>query len=766
MRQDDPTSSLRELRSLILDNVGESSAHSPGKTERGASGRYHPLKEHIEGVCALATEFGRETGLEEQAFILALLHDFGKIRVGFQRMLRGEKLAREEDKYHSAFGALALHVASKEKNSVWHSVLAALVLGHHGGPRNLRDVVHDRLPSVARGERELSREETEFAIGVGCEIAKLGTLLVDSGVSHLKSLMALSCLVDADWLDTEAHFDPRTARARRQKSPSDTFKTLETLVEARCAEFSDDTPVNAIRASVRASALDAAEKGPGLYTFTGPTGVGKTISSMSFAMKHAKVNNMQRVIYVAPYISVVDQNASVFENVLGTEYVLTHHSNVVYKLESGLPSQHKLGTNNWDFPVVCTTGVAFIEALFSNAPTRVRKLHSVANSVVLIDEAQFLPVDKMDVISAQLDSLVKDFNCSIVLMTATQPEVVVDKNPYKPERLRVWPRDAVEIVQGVDEVFKSLKRVEVIDSTQCETTPEALAENVIKDGQSALVVLNRKATASRVAKAMQPFLEPGELVHLSTAMCPAHRKKAIELVHEKLARGDRCVLVSTQVVEAGVDVSFPTGWRDVGPLDSIVQVKGRVNRSNEFGAGKLTVVNLGHQETKNLGEAYNNGRELALSVLRRGLDIDSPKVVSQYFRDITRPLDTNKLQKGRQGERVDLKRAVQALMFETVGKHFHMIDGEGQISIVVSYGAAEEILAGISGIDKNKTRELQPYTVSVRDGQFEKLQAADALHAVPVYQPGSSEEPGTIYVLKPEFYSPLYGVLLPETRKV
>jgi len=755
---------INPLRELIFSKIGTANAHSPGRADRGASGCYHTLKKHIDGVLTLARRFGRETGLEEQAAVLAALHDFGKTREGFQKMLRGERPDRKEDTYHSAFGALSLHTAARERGSLWYHVLSALVLGHHGGPKDFSNVVRDRIPSVARGEKELSLGEAVLAVEVGAELAKLETSFVDKDVSHLKSLMALSCLVDADWLDTEAHFDPAMAARRRKESPRNTFETLEFKVEARCAGFSADTPVNAIRATVRSSALSSAERVPWLYTFTGPTGVGKTFASMSFAMKHARVNDMQRVIYVAPYISVVDQNAAVFEDTLGTDYVLTHHSNVVYTPSKGLPSQHKLGTTNWDFPVVCTTGVAFIEALFSNTPTRVRKLHNVANSVILIDEAQFLPVDKMAVISAQLDSLVRDFNCSIVLMTATQPEVVVDKNPYKPERLRVWPRGAVEIVQDVDEVFKSLKRVEVVDDTQCETTPQALAEAVAREGKSALVVLNRKTTASKVAGVLESLLEPGELIHLSTTMCPAHRRKAIASVHEKLACGDKCVLVSTQVVEAGVDVSFPVGWRDVGPLDSIIQVKGRVNRSNEFGGGKLTVVNLGQIETKYLGEAYNSGRELALSVLRRGLDIDSPKVVSEYFRNNTRPLNTNKLQKGSESERVDLKRAIRDLMFKTVGDHFHMIDGEGQVSIVVNYGGAEKILSEASGIDKKKVKELQPYTVSVRDNQFERLLAAGALYEITVQQQ-DAREPGVIYVLKPEFYSGLYGVLVPEARK-
>lgn len=751
------------LPSSLSERLDKSYAHSPGKPEKGARGGYHRLSEHIRGVVEKASRFGSKIGMEVEASLLAFFHDLGKVRPGFQDMLFGEAPKEKSLSYHSAFGALCLNAASEEARSGGLNVLATLSLGHHGGPKDCIDGALPRFYRLRSLAGELSSSEVADASAAGRCVAALAPKVSPLITNHLHALMAFSCLVDADWLDTEEHFEPSTSLSRKGQEPAEAlFLELRQRLEERCSSFPKEGEVNAIRSAVREQAAAASKHPRGMFTFTGPTGVGKSLSAMTFAINHALQCGHERIVYAAPFISVVDQNAAVFEEVLGLEHVLTHHSNLVYKRSSPGVEQHRLGTQNWEYPVVCTTGVAFVETLFSNLPTRARRLHNLANSVILIDEAQFLPIDKMSVIARQLDSLVNHFGCSIVLMTATQPNVLLNKDPRVPEAERVWPRGCVEIVDNVGEVFQKLKRVEVVDARKTLSNQDLLVESIASGQSSALVVLNKKPTAASVTRKLVSLVGPEPVLHLSTSMCPAHRRDTIQEVVRRLGASERCILVSTQVVEAGVDISFPVGYRDLGPLDSIIQVKGRINRSGEFRTGILNIADLGEGEVRGLGEAYARGRSLASAVLSSRADIDDPRTVSEYFKNMTREMNTNKLQTSKSGRNINLLESLLRLRFETVGKHFHMIDDTDQTSVVVDYkGGARKLVGSSSAVPGAVVRLLQPFTVSLYTNKFERLLATGAVESVGIDRPG--QQPGAIYVLRPEFYSNLYGVVQEES---
>ena len=560
--------------------------------------RWQPLKTHLQAVSRLAKDFGRPMGLEAEAELAGLLHDLGKYARRFQDRLRNPAIHGINH-----WSAGAAHAAGTLK--AFSAAFA--VAGHHAG-----------IPALADGEslKDTVKRSTDARTWADCtncaeSIAQLlerqravdGIELPilapraapDRFAESLRARMVFSCLVDADFLDTEAHFNPAVA-AGRASLGLDPERALECL-QAHLAAKSGEGDLNWRRRQLLADCLSAAAKPPGLFTLTAPTGSGKTLSSLAFALRHAATHNaglpagdprrFRRVIVVIPYTSIIEQTAQVYrdllEPVFGTDYLLEHHSSVApreTKDDKGRDAEDerlrraRLAAENWSAPLVVTTSVQFFESLFSNRPSDCRKLHNIGRSVLLFDEVQTLPPKLVPSLLSAVRLLTDPsgpYGSSAVFMTATQPAFasVGKALPYG------WA--PVEISSEPDSMAEALRRTRI----QLPAANESLAWEEIaqrmRAGQQSLCVVNTTKDARRLFGLLKSP-DPEGCFHLSSRLCPAHRRQTLDDIRARLREGLPCRLVSTQLIEAGVDVDFPVAYRALGPLDSIIQTAGRCNR--------------------------------------------------------------------------------------------------------------------------------------------------------------------------------------------
>ncbi len=530
----------------------------------------------------------------------------------------------------------------------------------------------------------------------------------DALAADLFVRLVFSGLVDADFLDTEQHFAPERS-ARRMPAPG--LGVLWERFERRHAEtFAPPVPgdvVGEVRAEVYRQCIEAADGPRGIFRLTVPTGGGKTLSALAFALRHALRNNQRRVIAAVPYLTITEQTADAYRAALETprdvgRVVLEHHSEAFTGRDQDEVLEPamvwgRLAAENWDAPVVVTTTVQLFESLFANMPARCRKLHHLAGSVLILDEAQALPPHLLTPILDVLRELVAHYGVSVVLCTATQPAFgAIDA---------FTSVTATEIVPDAARLFRSLRRVRY-DWREAPTSWDTAADELRAERQ-ALAIVNTK----RDAVALLDALDDPHALHLSTSLCGAHRRAVIRAVRERLAESRPCRLVTTQVVEAGVDLDFPLVLRAVGPLDAVIQAAGRCNREGKQAEGRVVVF---QPEQGGLpGGAYRTATGQTLAVLGAGgFDPDDPATATAYFRALYGLLDTDR-------ERIQQHR--RSLDYPAVSRAFQMI--EPTESVVVRYGSASEQakvermldqIARRDGSGRHLLRSLQPYLVSVR----------------------------------------------------
>jgi CRISPR-associated endonuclease/helicase Cas3 len=527
-------------------------------------------------------ESGEANAARQWGYIAGLWHDLGKFPYEWQRYLaskadvHGDEATGRMD--HSTAGAV--HAASHAPYGV---LLAYAIAGHHAG---LADGtrLRDRLQKIELFEKSRgSAMEQEFPlegmipqppfkkqVGSKANAFALGFL----------ARMIFSCLVDADFLATEAFMGASRAECRPHW-PENTLARMEAAVEAHIAEKEEgaaSSAVNRQRRRVREACLEAAEREPGLFSLTVPTGGGKTLSSLAFALRHARRHGLERVIYVIPYTSIIEQNAAEFRDIfselsreIGAEVVLEHHSNLDPERET---LANRLMAENWDAPLVVTTNVQFFESLFAAKTSRCRKLHRIARSVVIFDEAQSLPVSLLSPCLSAMKALVRDFGSTLVLCTATQP--ALGRRESFP--IGFEEQEVREIIPGRDELFTALRRTRV-ESLGARSDAELVAHFEEQRSDSALFIVNLRKHARAL---YERLCDRSGAFHLSAQMCPEHRSEVLGEIRRRLVAGDPVVLVSTRVVEAGVDVSFPLLYRAEGGLDSLAQAAGRCNRHGEM----------------------------------------------------------------------------------------------------------------------------------------------------------------------------------------
>jgi CRISPR-associated endonuclease/helicase Cas3 len=690
---------------------------------------WQPLAEHLQNVASLARQLARSAAPENAHFHdlaewCGLLHDYGKYTDGFQEMIRTGKGKCP----HAIHGAVMAYSGPALKSiglSAPH--IAAAIAGHHAGMPDLghlRDKVNKKCDDAfALHERAAN------------DLPRLGQLLanppklekIGSGRFDLLTRMLLSCLVDADRLDT--------AGREIVQSPLDAANRLNTLLAYLndLASKSPEGTVKKARGEVLDDCLDAANLPGQIFSLSVPTGGGKTLSAMAFALKRAALypERYRRVIVVIPYLSIIEQNAEVYARVFGADSVLEHHSGSFARLlqekdhfrlapeedEPYRPPSLRLETENWDAPLIVTTSVRFFESLFSNHPSDLRRVHNIARSIVILDEVQVLPRNLLGSLLGMIDELSSHWGCSFVLSSATKP--AFEKPAIAGPRDLRWPAGKVrEIVRSPD-LHSRLRRVS-IDWRIKDPVGWPQVAAWMQDQDQALCVVNLRDHAVRLFDELVPRVKAADSVfHLSTRMCAAHRLEKIAEIRRRLREKQPCLVVSTQLIEAGVDLDFPTAFRALGPLDSIVQVAGRIDREGLLTAaagrpaGELVVFKpLDHRKPPNeYTTATDMTETLAKTHSIQPADIGA---MTSFFDAYYGNADLG-------SKFVGMREEAQ---FKSLADEFEMISSR-TLDAFVPYRAGKDLIEELVSrrrLDGDLRRRLQRYVVGLQPSEFRNAQ--------------------------------------------
>lgn len=704
--------------------------------KQDVSGKWdvHSLAGHLREVGRLASQLAECFNSADWAKAAGLWHDLGKYRPAFQGYIKtvsgyDPEAHIEQGKGkvdHSTAGA----IYATQYDKAAGTFLAYLIAGHHAG---LPDWDSTETGGAALSIRLQSGKEKGYLsealtadipsdiLNPAVQLTKSLPLGGSEGL-HLWLRMLFSCLVDADFLDTERFMDPRKAASRQSDWSLPNLKNQFDAYMTEKSESSRASVVNQRRAAILQDCRNAAQELPGIYTLTVPTGGGKTLSGMAFALEHAVKHQKQRIIVAIPYTSIIEQTAEQYREIFG-EAVLEHHSNLDPDKADRENSRSRLASENWDAPIIVTTNVQLLESLFAARTSRCRKLHNLVNSVIVLDEAQLLPPDYLQPILDVLRLLTDHYGVTLVLSTATQPALGTVKDGFGRTVLRGLDARR-EIISDVNSLFRALERVEVITPSDMNlrSTWEEVAQDLCQH-PSVLAIVNSRRDARELHR-----LLPVGTIHLSAQMCGEHRSNVIAKIKQKLQCGHSLRVVSTQLVEAGVDLDFPVVYRALAGLDSVAQAAGRCNREGRLDKGRVVVfippkaspkglLLFGEQATRSVWHGHE-GKAL------------SHNLFDDYFRQYFAKEIPDKhnilplLVKGsRQG----------VVQFRSAAQRFRLIDDVGQ-SVLVPYGEQ-----GFKWIDMLKKlgperfllRKLQRYSVNVYEYEFNSLRdigAVEELH--------------------------------------
>lgn len=681
--------------------------------------RRQTVAEHLTGTAALCREFAAAFGAEADGELMGLAHDLGKCTDAFQkRLLEGGPVVD-----HATAGALACA-------KVGRTCAAACVAGHHGGLQDVGNMKTDRSGDATLYGRLKKGIEGRYCERCGESGVTLPSLPPERPERDLlrtsfRTRMLYSCLVDADFLDTEAFMN-----GERGRGGYDGLSTLLQRLKDYIAPWQDPkTELNRLRCKILNACIDAGGKPKGIYTLTVPTGGGKTVASLAFALRHAAEHGMKRVVYVVPYTSIIEQNAQVFRDILGEGNVLEHHSGVQFDLSGGVSPEEvrrALATENWDMPVVVTTAVQFFESMYACRSSRCRKLHNLADSVIVFDEAQMLPLSHLRPCVAAIAALAEQFRSTVVLCTATQPSLGDLLHTYAPNCT------VTELCPQTTEEFDRFRRVTF---RQVGTmTDDAIAAQLSGQMQILCIVNSRRAAQSVFAR-----LPREGSFHLSTLMVPAQRQVLLDEIRRRLKEGEPCRVVSTSLIEAGVDVDFPAVYRELAGLDSILQAAGRCNREGKRTPEESIVTIFERTELPPI--LFRTAVGAVREALAGDRDPGAPETMQRYF-DALRSLSGETLDKA--GIIRAFEKGINgcALPFRTVAERFHLID-ENTRTVYVPFGDGAQLIARLKAGDGSKTiyRKLGRYGVSVYDQHFQALYAVGALltaKEVPALDPDSA----------------------------
>jgi CRISPR-associated endonuclease/helicase Cas3 len=803
--------------------------------QRENDGAKQTLQQHLQGVAGLSRLAAAKVGLAEAGELIGLLHDLGKYSKEFQDYINSAlgNIDPDADDYvdakgkkgkvdHSTAGAQAIWNTLAQQGqlqAITAQILALCIASHHSGlidclESDTKTVIRDKFSGrMQKTEDRAHLQETlskmdveiqqrfrqligspalhEAVINKLTEIGKQnkGSGLTASFKQGLLVRLLFSCLIDGDRVDT-ADFENPIAAQKRLQGRYTSFGKLIDRLETKLASFKADTAVNKIRKRISDDCLRKASHQPGIFTLSVPTGGGKTLASLRFALNHAQTHGLERIIYVIPFTSIIDQNAEETRKILepagsGDEgnIVLEHHSNLTPEEQTW---KTKILSENWDAPVVYTTMVQFLETLFGSGTRGARRMHQLSKAVLIFDEIQTLPINCVHLFNNAIHFLVDHCGSSVVLCTATQP--LLHEVDAKKGRIELAPGS--EMMPAVNELFADLRRVEVIDRQKIggwnlyEVAALALAE--IGEMGSCLVIVNTKRAAQAIFELCQQGTDI-PVFHLSTSMCPAHRKAKLDEVRALLAADADVLCISTQLIEAGVDVDFGAVIRFTAGLDSIAQAAGRCNRNGKRPhQGRVSIVNPADENLSML-PSIEEGKRQTERVLRDfnkdpqqfdGGDLIGPTAMARYFRyyfferqdEMAYPVssigwDDNLLQllstnKNLLDNYERVHKAKPGIYFRqafmTAAKAFKAIDAPTR-GIIVPYGerGKEIITALCAAYEPDKQfgllREAQQYTVNVFPNLLAALVDAGAIHNV-------QKDVDILYLMRAGFYSSDFGL--------
>jgi CRISPR-associated endonuclease/helicase Cas3 len=729
----------------VVAEPGDLLAHAPQVPGR----EWHLLSDHSGAVSRLTAGFLGTVIDTQWGRLAGQWHDLGKGAPEWQAFIRaaGEAASaahleeadgkKHHGPPHSATGALhSIGMLGRE-----HGVaLAFAIAGHHGGLPD-RERLRERL-----ADPEERKRLTRAITSLGCDPADVVKPVLPTWLQPPRSAeqcsrsaelfirLLFSALTDADFLDTEDYFgragdddakERQAARSCRWPGIASYLPALEAFMAKKQAS-ARPTPVNRLRAEVGAACQTASAEPRGAFSLTVPTGGGKTLAGLTFALGHAVRHNLRRVVFALPFTSIIEQTCGVMREVfatLGPEVVLEHHSAVEQEKVTALG---RVAAENWDAPLIVTTQVQLFESLFANRPGACRKLHNLIDSVLVLDEVQSLPANLLEPILDVLDDLVSHYGVTVLLMTATQPALHqrtlgAGQFPGLTER----PREVIPPDLSL-RLWEGLRRVEVhwptdLDVARTERTDDfwqSLTEE-LTDHDQVLAITHLKKDAQALWQAVARL--DGEVLHLSAAMCPAHRSQVLKTVKERLNAGRKCRLVSTQVVEAGVDIDFPVVFRAMAGLESLAQSAGRCNREGSLPTGHFFVYRAPTQPPKSL----RLHQDVAQTMLdgTPELDIFVPGTFKDYFDRLysCRDLDLHRVQPLR-----------ASLRFQETAETFRMIEQASNTVFVPLDDTAREALRALrfAGPSRDRLRALQRCGVSVYPDQFKSLQAESAVEEI------------------------------------
>lgn len=690
------------------------------KNDDGNWASPHLLSKHLDGTAKLAETYAAKFQSGKWGKAAGFAHDTGKGRFVWQNYIRLKSGFDDEAHLESKLGKMphAIHGAKLVEELFGKGLgrfLAYCIAGHHTG-------LPDWSSAEGAGQSSLQFQETQVK-----DLNDIAAFILDKIKSSkpesppwkfIKGLdlslwirMLYSSLVDADFLDTESYMDNVQASSRGGYcSMSELLERFNQFAK-QLDETSEDTRINEIRRDIRKKCVQVAGEPQGVFSLSVPTGGGKTLSSLAFGLEHAVKHNLDRIIYVIPYTSIIEQNADVFRSAVGKDQVVEHHSSLD---EDSSTLKSRLASENWDAPVIVTTSVQFFESLFAAKSSRCRKLHNIVNSVVILDEAQLVPVEYLSPILETMQLLVEHYHVSFVISTATQPafgERIVDGKLFN------GLKNIKEIMgDDVGTLHDSLKRVHVQlpQDLYAVSNWEEIAEELKQHEQVLCIVSDRKSCRELHG------LMPEGTFHLSALMCGQHRSEIIESIKRKLKNKESVRVISTQLVEAGVDMDFPVVYRALAGLDSIAQAAGRCNREGKLsGLGKVIV--------------FNAPKKAPMGILRKAADT-TRSIFSAAYQD---PLEHILFERYFselywKANSLDSKEIISLLSpdqqecsvyFRTAAEKFRIIDDSLQKTILIRYGESERLIELLKskGPDRRLIRKLQRYTVNVYNIDFNQL---------------------------------------------
>jgi len=685
----------------------------------------HFLDEHSLSVANLASEFAGQFNGVEWARLAGLWHDLGKYSNEFQHYIKAvsgfDAEAHIEGKPgrvdHSTAGALH----SMRCFGAHGRILAYLVAGHHAGLPDwsssdtgasslsqrlgvTQDYLLDRIPAQLIPQEILIQTKPATKSQGG------------SDGLHLWLRMLYSCLVDADFLDTEAFMDGDQAAVRSG------YRDLPGLLDAfdqhmaNMSASAEATAVNLIRADILHQCREKATLNPELYSLTVPTGGGKTLSGMAFALRHAVQHNKRRIIYVIPYTSIIEQTAGIFREIFG-DNVVEHHANLDPDKED---ARSRLASENWDAPIIVTTNVQFFESLFAARSSRCRKLHNIVNSVVVLDEAQLLPPEFLQPIIDVMNQLASHYGVTFVLSTATQP-ALASFQPFGGKAFRGLDK-VHEIIDDPDALYQQLKRVQVSipDDLQTPRDWESIAVELLQH-PSVLCIVSHRDDARELHRLMTAAENGKDTLHLSALMCGEHRSRVIAKIKSRLQRGEAVRVISTQLVEAGVDVDFPVVYRALAGLDSIAQASGRCNREGkQDGLGRVVVFVPPKPAPPGL---LRQAAQISVSLLSGGTsNVLGRDLAKQFFEHLY--VRAPSLDKHGIHELLTQDAREFQIQFRTAAAKFKLIDDSAYQTILVRYGGNDALLGMLEkeGPQRWLMRKLQRYSVNIPKRIFAQLE--------------------------------------------